>query len=203
MSVKQDRQGVRTAADLERKWQFGKQFAEIMGIALDARNSVSVVETDLRHEILEQATAMTRDTERILMTALESYVETSDLEELKATFGSEFEMLAERISMNFTATTELVSEVDGEVQSVVEDLEKHFDFSADGLTIKAGENAMTLTLDNNKVSFKKNGEQFGWWDGVDFHTGNIVIEVNERAQFGNFAAIPRKNGNLSWLKVKG
>lgn len=174
-----------------------------MGIALDARNSVSVVETDLRHEILEQATAMTRDTERILMTALESYVETSDLEELKATFGSEFEMLAERISMNFTATTELVSEVDGEVQSVVEDLEKHFDFSADGLTIKAGENAMTLTLDNNMVSFEKNGEQFGWWDGVDFHTGNIVIEVNERAQFGNFAAIPRKNGNLSWLKVKG
>lgn len=201
MSVKQDRQGVRTAADLERKWQFGKQFAEIMGIALDARNSVSVVETDLRHEILEQATAMTRDTERILMTALESYVETSDLEELKATFGSEFEMLAERISMNFTATAELVSEVDGEIQSVVEDLEKHFDFSANGLTIKAGENAMTLTLDNNMVSFEKNGEQFGWWDGVDFHTGNIVIEVSERAQFGNFAFVPRKNGSLSFLKV--
>lgn len=202
MSTKQDRQGVRTASDLERKYQFGKQFAEILGIALDARDSVYKVDSELRSEILEQVTTLSRDTERILMTALKSYIEQSDWEELKATFESEFEVLAERISMNFTATTEKVTEVDGDLQTVIENLTKHFDFSANGLTIKAGENTMELTLDNGMVSFKKNGKQFGWWDGVDFHTGNIVIEVNERAQLGNFAAIPRKNGNLSWLKVK-
>lgn len=201
MNTKQDRQGVRTASDLERKYQFGKQFAEIMGIALDARDSVYKVDSELRSEILEQVTTLSRDTERILMTALKSYIEKADYEELKSTFESEFEVLAERISMNFTATTEKVTEVDGDLQTVIENLTKHFDFSANGLTIKAGENTMELTLDNGMVSFKKNGKQFGWWDGVDFHTGNIVIDVNERAQLGNFAAIPRKNGNLSWLKV--
>lgn len=199
---KQDRQGARTPADLERKYQFGKQFAEIMGIALDARDAAFRVDSELRSEIVEQVTTLSRDTERILMTALKSYVNQADMEELKATFDSEFEVLAERISMNFTATAEKVTEVDGDLQSVIQTLAKHFDFSANGLTIMAGENTMTLTLDNGMVSFKKNGEQFGWWDGVDFHTGNIVIEVNERAQLGNFAAIPRKNGNLSWLKVK-
>jgi hypothetical protein len=199
---KQDRQGARTPADLERKYQFGKQFAEIMGIALDARDAAFRVDSELRSEIVEQVTSLSRDTERILMTALKAYVNQDDMEELKATFDSEFEVLAERISMNFTATAEKVTEVDGDLQSVVQTLAKHFDFSVNGLTIMAGENTMTLTLDNGMVSFKKNGEQFGWWDGVDFHTGNIVIEVNERAQLGNFAAIPRKNGNLSWLKVK-
>lgn len=34
---KQDRQGVRQASDLEQKYQFGKTFAEIMGIATDAQ----------------------------------------------------------------------------------------------------------------------------------------------------------------------
>ena len=34
---KQDRQGVRNATDLERKYQFGKTFAEVMGIARDAQ----------------------------------------------------------------------------------------------------------------------------------------------------------------------
>lgn len=199
---KQDRQGARTPADLERKYQFGKQFAEIMGIALDARDAAFRVNSELRSEIVEQVTSLSRDTERILMTALKAYVNQADMEELKATFDSEFEVLAERISMNFTATAEKVTEVDGDLQSVIQTLAKHFDFSVNGLTIMAGENTMTLTLDNGMVSFKKNGEQFGWWDGVDFHTGNIVIEVNERAQLGNFAAIPRKNGNLSWLKVK-
>lgn len=40
MSNKQDRQGARTPADLERKYNFEKNFAEIMGVALDAQKSV-------------------------------------------------------------------------------------------------------------------------------------------------------------------
>jgi hypothetical protein len=35
---KQDRQGARTPADLEYRYAFGKNFAEVMGIATDARN---------------------------------------------------------------------------------------------------------------------------------------------------------------------
>lgn len=37
MSDKQDRTGARTAADIERKYSFNKSFAEVMGIANDAR----------------------------------------------------------------------------------------------------------------------------------------------------------------------
>ncbi len=36
---KQDRQGVRTPADIERKYNFGKSFAEVTGIATDARTA--------------------------------------------------------------------------------------------------------------------------------------------------------------------
>jgi hypothetical protein len=53
------------------------------------------------------------------------------------------------------------------------------------------------------ISFKKNGQQFGWWDGTDFHTGNIIVDVDERAQFGDFAFIPRSDGSMSFLKVGG
>lgn len=36
---KQDRQGARTPADLERKYSFGKSFAEVMGFASDAQDA--------------------------------------------------------------------------------------------------------------------------------------------------------------------
>lgn len=36
---KQDRQGVRTPADVERKYKFGERFAEVMGVATDAREA--------------------------------------------------------------------------------------------------------------------------------------------------------------------
>lgn len=39
MSNRMDRQGARTPADLERKYNFEKSFAEVMGIATDARTS--------------------------------------------------------------------------------------------------------------------------------------------------------------------
>lgn len=203
MSVKQDRQGVRTAADLERKYNFGKTFGEMLGLINDTRDSVDHVESTLRNEITEQVTSIVRSTEAIIMSALETYVKESDLEDIEKTLESELAVMAEKISMNFETTETKITEVDGELKTVVEELQKHFDFSVDGLVIKAGENAMHLVLDNDVIRFQKNGQEFGWWDGVDFHTGNIIVEVKQRAQFGDFAFIPRSNGSLDFLKVGG
>lgn len=203
---KQDRQGVRTPADLERKYGLGKldeNFANIMGIALGARDSVERIQSDLRSEFSEQMTSFTRDTERIMLTALEGYVETGDYEEYKKTVQSELNVLADKVTINFNTTTEKLSEVDETLQGVIEDINKSFEFTADGLAIKAGENAMSLVLDNDVIRFVKNGEEFGWWDGVDFHTGNIVVALDERAQIGNYAFVPRSDGSLDFLKVGG
>lgn len=200
---KQDRQGVRTATDLEQKYNFGKTFAELMGIALDARESVDSLASVLRSEMQENVTSITRDTEQIILSALQEYALTEDVESLEQTLKSELAIMADKITMSFESATQQISEVDGELQTMAEELQKHFEFSVDGLTIKAGENAMNLVLDNDMIRFVKNGQEFGWWDGVDFHTGNIVVKVNERAQLGNFAFVPRSNGSLDFLKVGG
>ena len=39
--MKQDRQGARTVQDLERKYQFKRQFSEVMGVAKDAETDAS------------------------------------------------------------------------------------------------------------------------------------------------------------------
>lgn len=57
MSEKQDRARARTATDLEYKWNFGKSFAEVMGVATDARDlaesaqqAVGSLDSSLDHE---------------------------------------------------------------------------------------------------------------------------------------------------------
>lgn len=102
---------------------------------------------------------------------------------------------AESITTQIKAATEAF-------QETIDKVNKHFSFNSNGLVISAGENTMTLRIDNDIIIFEKNGVQFGWWDGIDFHTGNIMIEVTERAQFGNFAFVPRTDGSLSFLKVE-
>lgn len=101
-----------------------------------------------------------------------------------------------------------VRDINTDLRTWTDRLGRHFEFSTDSddaaITISVGNNVLSLELDpETGIVFRKNGEQFGLWDGTNFYTGNIVIRVEERAQFGNFAAVPRKDGGLSWLKVAG
>lgn len=159
--------------------------------------------TQLPQSFQEQVTSAVQSAEAVIFSALDRYVETSNFEEYKKAVTAEMEVMAGNITMHFTEATQRIEDVNGDLQQTNETLSKHFAFTLNGLTIKAGEGAMSLRIDNDIIIFEKNGQQFGHWDGVDFHTGNIIIEVNERAQFGNFAAVPRASGNLSWMKVRG
>ncbi len=65
MSVKQDRVAARTATDIERKYNFGKKFSEILGLIDDSREKVDSVESELKDEITKTATELSRDTESV------------------------------------------------------------------------------------------------------------------------------------------
>ena len=107
------------------------------------------------------------------------------------------------MTFTFSELRTYVDDNDATARKHIEEQEKYIRFEGGDIILGQNvEGSMTLTLENDLIVFKKNGNTFGWWDGVDFHTGNIVIEVTERAQFGKFAAVPRKNGHLSWLKIK-
>ncbi len=113
------------------------------------------------------------------------------------------ELSEERIEFKFDEVRQTVDENDAEAREQFAEIHKYINFEDGAIKLGASDSALTLTIENDLIVFKKNGATFGWWDGVDFHTGNIVVEVNERAQFGDFAFVPRSNGSLSFLKVGG
>ena len=201
---KQDRQGARTPADLERRYNLGKidkSFAEVIGASTDARDAVDRIASELRSEFNEHVTSLTRDAERIVLAALETYVKEDDYETLERTVRGEMAVMAEKITMSFESATQQITNVNGELQTLVETQQKYFDFNVDGVTIKAGEGAMSLRLDNDIIHFEKNGQEFGWWDGVDFHTGNIYVGVEEIAQFGNYGFVPYEDDTSDGLDL--
>ena len=155
---------------------------------------------DIRQEMTNMSTSILDDSRQIIMSALEEYVRTSDYEQFQQTVEAQFQIMSDEIAMKFTTTTEQISEVNGDMQSKFAQMYKHISFTENGISINDN-NGLELVIDNDMISFRKNGVQFGWWDGVDFHTGNIVVEVSQRAQFGNFAFVPRGDGSLSFVKV--
>lgn len=149
---KQDRQGVRTAADLERKYQYDKQFAEVMGVALDTQKSMSQVESKLSHELLEQMTSLTRDTEALLVSALESYVVSEDLEEFRRTLKTELEVWADGIVGRVAVTEEDIQKVDNDLQEKYNTIIKYFTFDINGLTIGQHDNPNKVVIDNDDIT---------------------------------------------------
>ena len=154
--------------------------------------------------VLEEATQMINNEKEIIMKAFENYTETGDFDEFKKTVEAEFSVMSGEISMKFTTTTDQINNVNGDLQRKFNELYKHISFTGeDGIIISMGNGKMALQLDNDIISFTKDNRQFGWWDGVDFHTGNIVVEANKKAQFGNFALVTRNDGSMSFVKVGG
>ena len=169
---------------------------------LTAGKTQEVMNT-VQQQLIVQETSVTSTCSKMILAALDQYVETGVYNQFKETVEAQLAILADEIVMNFTSATENINNVSGDLQAEIVERKKRISFSENGITIGSGENAITLEIDNDMIKFKKNGLQFGWWDGVDFHTGNIVVEVNERAQFGNFAFVPRSDGSLMFLKVGG
>lgn len=109
-------------------------------------------------------------------------------------------------ALNFASMSEHINSVDDDLQNKWDLMSADIEFTSDGIIIgrtRPSGNYLRLKITAEGILFTKNDEPVGYWDGDDFFTGNIVVEVNERAQFGNFAFVPRSDGSLMFLKVGG
>lgn len=172
------------------------------------------------HKVTHQITAdyqlgianAVQETERALASLIDQTSEAIKLEvsqtyttndQLTEYVGTRMTQLADQFLFEFDTLKATVDENDADAREQFTEIHKYISFENGDIKLGASDSAITLTMENDMIVFKKNGVPFGWWDGDDFHTGNIVVEVNERAQFGNFAFVPRSNGSLSFLKIRG
>lgn len=116
---------------------------------------------------------------------------------------TQIEQTAEDVNIVINQNTQSITETAESVDNLIETLYKYFTFSADGLTIGDGSSEITLVLNNGIIEFQNSGATFAYWSGDDneFHTGDLIVDVNNKAQFGDFAFIPREDGSLSFLKI--
>ena len=182
------------------KIEKGNQETDFTHSPEDTDNAIS----GIRDSMAIQKAEIISDCKSIILSALETYVESGEYDEFKQTVSSQLELLADRITMTFSTVSQQVTDVDGDMQTKFNELYKYITFSGENaITIGSSDSSIKLILDNDQILFTKDDATFGSWDGNNFHTGNIVVDVNERAQFGNFAFLPNSDGSLSFVKVGG
>lgn len=147
----------------------------------------------------EQITAITQNSQEIILAALAEYATTSDLESLKKTISSQLSVMADEIQLRFTQATEEIQNVNGDLQARYDEISKYFKFSVDGLVIGEEGNEITLKVDNDRISFLDGGMEVAWITNKQLTITDATFLNSLR--IGKFAWIPRRSGNLSLVKV--
>ena len=186
MSEKQDRTGVRTAAQLEQKYSFGKKFSEILGLIDDSREKVDSVESGLRNEITQTSTTLARTTEEIYMQA----ERVTELADSVTTLSNEVEVKLDADAVNIAVKREIANGVD-RVET-----KSGYRFDADGLTISKSGEQMANVLDNTGMYVKRSGEEILTANNegvgaVNLHakTYLIVGSGNGRSRFEDYGIL--------------
>ena len=172
----------------------------------NAETRINQTKSSIDFSITEQITSVRTDYKTYTDNALGNYVDKTSYDDDKK--NTDDKMLNIEDDLSHKATKD---DLDGFATSEqYNEIRKYITFDKDGIKISSDStydngnpNAkhLTLTLDNEAIKFENNGVVIGRWDGSNFYTGDIVVELNQRAQFGNFAFVPRSDKSLMFLKV--
>lgn len=173
----------------------------------DADQSLEDSSSEIYSYILKQDAQVLIDAGVIVQEATKKLVTKKDFDNYtEITAKTEMKTTAEGvfINLNETHNSGRFSDLDDDIKKINDKLNKNFSFTQDGMIIGSNDSAVRLIVDNeNGIIFeRKDGYRLGYWDGNDFYAGNIVIRVDERAQFGNYAYIPKSDGSLMFTRVK-
>jgi hypothetical protein len=154
MSDKQDRVAPRTATDLERKYQFGKTFSEMLGLISDARDKVDEVESGLTNEITKMSTSLKRSEESI-----EAHAE--QLTQVYENIGKVDESVSEvKKSVDAKMDASQISFViKEEMLTNGVSVEMGYSFTKDGLNIEKSGEEMSNKLDHTGMYVKRSGDE--------------------------------------------
>jgi gas vesicle protein len=214
MSEKHDRGYARTAQDLERKYSFGKTFADMLGLINENRDKVDAVESGLRSEIKEQSTLLKRDTQQIVMQATETVKtelsgDINDVSNSVANVKTELSGDINDVSNSVAnAKTELGKDIDDVANSVTE-LTKQVNLKLDAaaLSVKVREETSKgisletgYTFDKNGLNISKAGEEM---TNLLDNTGMYVRKSGDDILVANKDGVDAKNLHASTYLIIG
>lgn len=111
---------------------------------------------DIRQTVTEQYTTLFNDCQSIILSAVESKMESSAFESFKETLQAELQILSDGISGSVSAVTETLNTVNNDLQSKITEITKYFTFDIDGLTIGQVDNPNKVVIDNDQISILVN-----------------------------------------------
>ncbi|NBI08250.1 phage tail spike protein [Senegalia massiliensis] len=161
------------------------------------------VSDNVDNSIQEATTTMQSNLEQteelIRREVTENYTAKSDFETYQSQVSTKFDQTSEDFLFQFTELTQQISNLDDDTKAQFNELIKYIRFENGNIILGEVGNEITLKIQNDRIAFLQNNLE------VAYLSNNTLYITDTRVlnsiRIGNFAFIPRSNGNLSFKKV--
>lgn len=174
----------RSASDLQRVEQNIKA-----GFTID--NAAAI------EEVRQTLTSLIQQTsEEIKLEVSEQYSTNDSLDSIIET---RFQQLSDSFTFTFETLQATVDENDAEGRARYEEMSKYIRFEAGDIILGEEGNELVLRIENDRISFLDDGAEVAYLSNKRLYVtdGHFLQSL----QVGQFAWVPRANGNLSLMKV--
>lgn len=149
------------------------------------------------HTFVNESIENSRETTR---TMLEEYAKTSDVETVREEMSTRFSQTTEDFNFQFDTVSERITKENGEIVRILEENSKYIRLVDGNIILGEVGAPLTTKIANGRISFLFNDTiEVAYISDQKLYI--TKAEILESIVIGNFAYIPRANGNLSFRKI--
>ena len=157
-----------------------------------------VTDTALYDEVEALKSMISQTSDSITMEVLQEYA-TND--EVTSAIGTLYTQLKDSFEFVFTEIETTINNNDANTRQEFEEIRKYIRFQDGNIYLGESDSELIAVIENDQISFYDNAEQVAY---ISNHKLYITdAEILTSIIIGNYAFIPRENGNLSFKKVRG
>lgn len=148
-------------------------------------------------EIESLISMINQTADSITMGVLQEYATNDQVTEV---IGTLYTQLKDSFEFAFTTIETTINENDANTRNEFEEIRKYIRFQDGDIIIGQSDNELRLRIENDRITFYDNVDEVAYVSNHKLHI--TEAEVLDSIIIGNYAFIPRANGNLSFKKVR-
>ena len=163
---------------------------------MDLNNALTNAQlNEIAQTTLDLQSTMERTAQELISQMSATYTSSSSFEEFKETVSTQFTQSASAFSLQFDKLLSQISTLNGDTNQQFSQISKYIRFEDGNIILGRSDSALTLKIQSDRISYILDNVEIAYFSSGRLYVDNL--EAITTLTVGNFAWIPRSNGNLS------
>jgi hypothetical protein len=177
-----------------------KGVSDAQGLILQEVNKTAQTASEAVYNVEQNLLASIQTSEEnIKSTVAESYYLKEDTDALISSVSTEIEQTKNSVEIQFTQFSQDIEAVVNGTDAEFEEIRKYIRFVDGKILLGEVGNELELQIANDRISFLQDGAEVAYFSNRKLYVTDT--QIMHSLQLGNFAFMPRANGNISFKKI--